>query len=189
MKRLASIIAATAAAAAVAAAITLPAGADDGPKSVGSADQLAAFTSCLRAHGAAIPEGLDPVAVKQWLGDHEDEADVRKAMDACAPVTERREKSGNEVSPEELVSCLHDHGLDAPSKIEDLKPWIVQQNGTAAGKAALHTCGVNLEKKVVEKGPGGGCGDDKAADAAKLRAAKPAPAKPQAAPPQASLEQ
>jgi hypothetical protein len=172
MQRLLAIIAATAAAAAVAAAISLPAGA-----AKSGSDELATFASCLRAHGAAIPTGLDAVATKEWLGAHEQEADVSKAMDACNPVTVRREKTGNTASPAELVSCLHDHGLEAPATIDELKPWVARQMDTAAGKAVLNACG--LDTAPADKRAGGGpdgCGVDKAGHAAattsKARAAR-----------------
>jgi hypothetical protein len=158
MKRLASIIAATAAAAAVAAAISLPAGADSAP------DEFATFTSCLRAHGLAIPAGLDPMASKMWLHAHEGSASFQTDIDACDP----KPAKSSGPAPEELVACLRDHGLTPPASIDELKPWMAQQTDTAAGKAALSACGVNSHP--VSKAPGhGGCGDDKPADAAKAK--------------------
>jgi hypothetical protein len=174
MKRLVSIIAATAAAAAVAAAITLPAGADSGAKASQS-DELAAFTSCLRAHGLAVPTGLEPVALKGWLGDHEGSASFEAAVNACEPHTEGPAKAPAP-SPEELVTCLRDHGLDAPATIDQLKPWVLQQSQTESGKAALTACG--FDARPVEKAHGGGgCAGDKAADQAKASRAKTSRAK------------
>ena len=167
MKRLASIIAATAAAAAVAAAISLPAGADSGPK---GSDELATFTSCLRTHGLAVPEGLEPMALKLWLGEHEDSAGAHTAMDACGPRRDERVKTPGP-APEELVACLRDHGLTPPTTIDQLKPWMAQQDGTAAGRAALTACGI--DSRPVDKVRGDGpCGGDKPADAAKAKAAR-----------------
>jgi hypothetical protein len=163
MKRLVSIIAATAAAAAVAAAISLPAGADSGPR-----DELATFTSCLRAHGLAVPADLDPLALKLWLGAHEDSAGFEIAINACEP-DKPAKVSGP--APEELVSCLRDHGLTPPTSIDQLKPWMAQQDGTAAGRAALSACGI--DSRPVDKLRGNGpCGGDKPADAAKAKASR-----------------
>jgi hypothetical protein len=161
MKRFLSIIAAIAAAAAVAAAISLPAGADDGP-----GDELATFTSCLRAHGLAIPDGLEPTALKSWLRDHQDSAGFQAAIDACEPKRDKGDKAPNP-SPEELVACLRHQGLTPPSTIDQLKPWMAQQDGTTAGRAALSACGVDT--RPVDKARGtGGCAGDKAAGAAKV---------------------
>jgi hypothetical protein len=167
MKRLASIIAATAAAAAVAAAISLPAGADSGAN---APDELTTFTSCLRAHGLAIPEGLEPMALKQWLGDHESSAGFQAAVDACEPKRDERVTAPGP-APEELVACLRDHGLTPPSTIDQLKPWMGQQDGTAAGRAALTACGIHSRPvdKARDNGP---CGGDKPADAAKAKPAR-----------------
>ena len=181
MQRLLAIIAATAASAAAAAAISLPAGAARSATD----DELATFTSCMRAHGAAIPDGLDAFATKRWLGAHEEEADVAKAMDACnegderQPVMEVHQKA-DAVSPAELLSCLHDRGLEAPPMIDELKPWVARQMDTAAGKAALTACGLDTAPPDKRRVGGGGCGVDKAEGSAKAKAkalaAKPAPA-------------
>ena len=135
--KLLTVLAATAVAAAVAAAVTLPAGADSGsgsgstsvtitgPRS--SDGSVASLNACLQAHGAGAPDGRDPMALKQWLLAHQDDAAVK----ACTP------------GPEQLVTCLRSHGLNPPTGIFDLKPWMVQQLQTDAGKAALRACGVN----------------------------------------------
>jgi hypothetical protein len=163
MKRFLSIIAATAAAAAVAAAISLPAGADDGPR-----DELATFTSCLRAHGLPVPEGLDAMASKQWVGAHEGSPGFEAAMNACDPKPDRQAENS---SPEELVSCLREHGLTPPTSIDELKPWMAQQDGTTAGRAALSACGVN-SRPVDKAGGKGDCAGEKTAGAAKARRAR-----------------
>jgi hypothetical protein len=172
MKRFVSIIAATAAAAAVAAAISLPAGADSGARASQS-DGLATFMSCLRAHGLAVPEGLEPMALKMWMRDHEDSAGFQTAIGACEP---DKPAKASGPAPEELVACLRDHGLTPPSTIDQLKPWVAQQDGTAAGRAALSACGI--DSRPVNKMPGGGpCGGDQptAVEKAKAARAKAAP--------------
>jgi hypothetical protein len=128
MNRFAAVIAATAAAAAVAAAISLPAGADQPPSSSSDAE----FVSCLRSHGASIPADTQGVAIKSWLVANKSDAGVESALQACAP---------NDVTPEQLSACLRDHGLQPPSSIEELKPWIARQSETDAGKTALSACG------------------------------------------------
>jgi hypothetical protein len=170
MKRLASIIAATAAAAAVASAISLPAGADGGAGTPAT-DELATFTSCLRAHGLAVPDGLDARALKAWMGEHEGPADFAAALDACNAGPDRAKPS--DPAPEDLVACLGDHGLTAPATIDQLKPWIAQQSGTEAGKAALTACGFAPNPVIKDHG-GGGCAGDKPAAGAKAARAKAA---------------
>ena len=163
MKRLLSIIAATAAAAAVAAAISLPAGADDGPR---QSDELATLTACLRSHGLAVPAGLEPLALKQWIGEHEDSP----AIAACDLKPDKVKQDA--VPPEKLLACLRDQGLTPPSTIDRLKPWMAQQDATT-GRAALSACGV--DSRPVEKAPGG-CAGEKRADAAKQAKASKAKA-------------
>ena len=164
MKRLASIIAATATAAAVAAAISLPAGADGGAR---ESDALDTFAACLRAHDVAVPTGLDAIALKTWIGDHEDSPGVQSAVEACNPKPDERKKASGP-APEELVTCLRDRGLAPPSSIGQLKPWIAQQADTADGNAALSACGI--DSRPV------GCAGEKspAAERAKASRAKAA---------------
>ncbi len=143
--KLLSVLAATAAAAAVAAVLTLPAGADQ------SADRSAAtVAACLHSHGAAdAPSGDDPLALKQWVAAHSDDP----AVGACMP----RSKA-----PAALVGCLRSHGLNPPGDVAQLKPWMVQQDSTAAGKAALQACGVDLSPPDTAPDPGT-CGTAKPA--------------------------
>jgi hypothetical protein len=147
MNRFAAIIAATAAAAAVAAAISLPAGADENTPSPDTQ-----FVACLRSHGAAIPADTQGAAIKTWLVAH---PDAESALKACAP----DERQGAP-APEQLTSCLRDHGLQPPSNIDELKPWLGSQSETDAGKAAMTACGID-----TRPGQGSGAG---AVDVAKF---------------------
>jgi hypothetical protein len=151
MKRFLTIVAATA----VAAAITIPAVADDGP-----ADELGAFATCLRTHGIPVPAGLEGVAIKQWIGDHQDTAGLEAAFEACDPNPRQGDKADH-AAPEKLVACLRTKGLTPPAALDDLKPWVFEQSKTDAGKAALNACGfAGVEDKRAAGG--GGCGADKA---------------------------
>ena len=125
--KLLTVLAATAAAAAVAAAITIPAGADSG-----AGNDATKIATCLHAHGATdAPSGGDALALKQWLAAHADNAGVK----ACVPEA---------AAPDELMSCLRTHGLNPPGNLFQLKPWMLRQAGTDAGKAVLKTCGVDF---------------------------------------------
>jgi hypothetical protein len=124
--KLLAVLAATAVAAAVAAALTIPAGADESPDAAATK-----IVTCLRAHGADIAADADPLAVKTWLASHSEDA----AVNACVPEAS---------APADLVACLRSHGLNPPSSLFELKPWMAQQNDTDAGKAALRACGVDM---------------------------------------------
>ena len=169
MNRLLAIVAATAAAAAVAAAITIPAGADTA-NNQSATDELAAFATCLRSHGIPIPADREGVAIKRWIGEHEDLAGLQNAIDECAP-NPRHGVKDDGVAPEELRACLRGKGLDAPESLDALKPWIFEQSETDAGKAALTACGF----AAGEKKPGAGgstCAGEKAQPADKARASR-----------------
>jgi hypothetical protein len=140
MKRLLTTLAAMAASAAVAAAITLPAGADPASR---PNDEGAQINACLRAHGAAVPADLLGRALKEWVGDHQSDP----AVDACMP------GPGVKPAPEELIACLRDHGLNPPSQIEGLKPYLAQHENDDA----LQACGVGSSTPAKP----GDCGADK----------------------------
>jgi hypothetical protein len=165
MKRFLTIIAATA----VAAAITIPAVADSG----GSPDdELATFATCLRAHGVAVPTDLQGVAIKQWVGDHQDIAGMQAAFKACDPHPSQGEKADSQ-APEKLVACLRDKGLQPPANLNDLKPWILGQSETAAGKSALNACGLQPPEDKPATEDAGPCGaPDRAKAASKARASR-----------------
>jgi hypothetical protein len=163
MKRFLTIIAATA----VAAAVTIPALADDGSP---SSDGPAAFETCLRAHGIPVPAGLEGRAFKEWIGAHPDTSGLEDAFGACDPQAGKPSDQG----PKELRTCLANKGLNPPAELDALKPWVLQQSQTAAGKDALKACGFGGvdDKHAVERG--GPCGAGKPqpavpADAAAVR--------------------
>jgi hypothetical protein len=119
-------------------------------------------------HGAlGEPEGLEPTAFKLWMGEHEGSAGFDAAVAACEP--ERPAKVSGP-APEELVACLRNRGLTPPATIDQLKPWMAQQDGTAAGRAVLTACGV--DSRPTEKARGdGSCGGDKPTVVEKAKAA------------------
>jgi hypothetical protein len=76
----------------LAAAVAVPAIGDDG-KGPAKGDGIMVvhagpapeeLRACLKDHGLDAPDG-DPVALKQWIGEHLDEAATRKALEACGP--------------------------------------------------------------------------------------------------------
>jgi hypothetical protein len=163
MKRFLTIIAATA----VAAAITIPAVADSGAPP----DELATFATCLRAHDIPIPADLDGVAVKEWIGAHRDTAGLDGAFKACDPNPRQGPKDGGP-GPQELRECLAGKGLNPPTGLDELKPWVLQQSQTAAGKDVLKACGFAgvEEKHAVEDG--GACGAGTGAGKAQARTSR-----------------
>jgi hypothetical protein len=163
MKRFLTVIAATA----VAAAITIPAVADSGSPS----DELGTFATCLRTHGIPIPADLEGVAIKEWVGTHEDTPGLKAAFQACDPHPGDVDKADH-AAPEKLVACLRTKGLEPPAGIEDLKPWIIQQSQTATGKAALNACGFAEPDEKPAAEDGGPCGVHKASSASKARASR-----------------
>jgi hypothetical protein len=139
--KLLSVLAATAAAAAVAAVLTLPAGANQASR---PDPKAAAISACLRSHGATdVPSGADALALKQWIAAHPDDP----AVGTCLPQSQ---------APAGLMDCLRAHGLNPPSNLMELKPWMAQQDGTDAGRTALRACGVDMTPP--DKGPAPDCG-------------------------------
>jgi hypothetical protein len=97
------------------------------------------------------------MATKTWVGAHQDSPGFEAAINACDPKPDRPAKNS---APEELVACLRAHGLNPPSSIDELKPYMLQQDGTTAGRAALSACGI--DSRPVEKARGkGDCGGDR----------------------------
>ena len=62
----------------------------------------------------------------------------RPRVAACKPKGE---------SPERLVACLRGQGLEPPTAIEELKPWIGRQFDSDAGKTTLRACGLEITPK------------------------------------------
>jgi hypothetical protein len=126
--KLLTVLAATAVFAAVAAALSIPAGADQS-----AGDAATKLATCLHARGVTdAPSGTDALALKRWLATHAESAGVA----ACHPQS---------AAPTGLVSCLRAHGLNPPDNLFQLKPWMVRQAGTDAGKAALSACRVGFD--------------------------------------------
>ena len=173
MKRFLTIIAATA----VAAAVSIPAIADNGSP----ADELDTFGTCLKAHGIPIPAELKGIAIKEWVGAHQDTAGLEAAFTACDPNPRQGDKADS-AAPQELVACLRAKGLQPPANVSELKPWILQQSQTAAGNTALKACGFAgpEEKHAVEDG--GTCGAAKDRAASKAGTSRPARPKAQTTP-------
>jgi hypothetical protein len=163
MKRFLTIIAATA----VAAAITIPALADGGSPP----DELDTFATCLRAHGIPIPAELEGVAIKEWVGAHRDTAGLDDAFRACDPKPSQAQKDDGP-APAQLRACLTGKGLNPPTGLDELKPWILRQSETAAGNAALKACGFGGVEDKPRVEDGGPCGAAKA-QAKPSRASRP----------------
>ena len=121
MKRFLTILAATA----VAAAVTIPAVADNGSP----ADELDTFATCLRPHDIPIPADLKGIAIKQWVGDHQDTAGLEAAFKACDPNPREGDKA-DDAAPEELVACLRGKGLQPPAAPR--RPQAVDRPAVAA---------------------------------------------------------
>ncbi len=120
MKRFLTILAATA----VAAAVTIPAVADNGSP----ADELDTFATCLKAHGIPIPADLKGIAIKQWVGDHQDTAGLEAAFKACDPNPREVDKA-DDAAPQELVACLRAKGLSRP------RPSATSSRGSSSSRA------------------------------------------------------
>ena len=144
MRRTLSILAATA----LAAAFTIPALAqDDGG---GKDSGFTRFTSCLRDNGVDVPAGLDPVAVKRWLGEHQDQAPIAAALQNCGKPADN--------GFAELYSCLRSHGVDVESSPDAVKRKVVELNGSDAGRATLKACHVSVDKDPTAGDNAKGCG-------------------------------
>jgi len=129
---------------------TTPAGQQD--------DSWQTFADCLKTHGVDLPAFDDPVALKMWIGERIDsDPTLRAALDACSDSPEKQEKAdpgqasrgaGEASGPafEELRSCLHDHGVDAPSGgPAEFKQWLGPLlTSDQSVRAAAESCGLVL---------------------------------------------
>ena len=108
----------------------------------------------LQTGGFLVIDGADPFALKKWIATHE----AGPAVAACVPEA---------APPTELLSCLRAHGLNPPSSLFELKPWMLRQSRTDAGKAAMKPCGVDFDRRptVQELPKKGDCGGGKVAPA------------------------
>ena len=167
--------AATSAVAAI-AAVALPAvGADSKtPRKQAKPDgDFAAFVACLRSHGLADAPA-DPFALKPWLAAREgsDSATVAAALKVCNDTVPDKREVVKGPDMKELVACVRDHGLDAPTAPDAFKRWVADKeaNDPGALDAVMRACKMSLDPGP-SKGPGkpGACVNDvrPADDAAK----------------------
>jgi hypothetical protein len=160
---LALIAAATAAIAAI-AVVALPAIGDSGGKQPPvKTDDTSAFAACLAQHGlpGAPTTGEN---LKPWIARKEavDPQATHAALDAC----KRSVPDGSAPGPsiEDIVKCVQNHGVDAPTAPEDFKRWVGEQEqaGNDAVERALVACKMALAPPGVkpgDKGKPSDCGD------------------------------
>jgi hypothetical protein len=149
---------------------------------------FSAFVACLRSHGLADAPA-DPETLKPWLGAKEaSERDtVKAAMVACDAKVAPKPVGGAE-GPDikDVIACVRDHGVDAPTEPDAFKRWLEDSKDSSAVDAVLRDCKMKLAPGPSE-GPGkpGGCATDvRPADgAAKPDVVKPDPAQQGAAQP------
>jgi hypothetical protein len=182
-----TLAAAAASAVAAIAAVALPAvGADSKtPRRQAEPGSAAfgAFVSCLRSHGLADAPA-DPAALKPWLGAKQasDRDTVNAAMAACddkLPPKPAGVAQGPDV--EDVIACVRDHGIDAPSEPDAFKRWLKDAADTVAADGALRDCKMKLAPGPSDSpGKPGGCVKDvrPADEAAKPGAAKQGAAEP-----------
>ena len=134
-----------------------PAKNDSGPTQVDRPPDVEAIRTCLKDHGATVPDG-DGRALKNWaIGVHTD-AD-KAALEACGIAPDKNVKTGEVAGPDEatLRACLKDHDVTVPDGDGGvLKQWIAGDH-TGAEKQALKTCGLPPDIKMTN-GPAGSCG-------------------------------
>jgi hypothetical protein len=130
-----------AAAAAVAAIVVLTTGAFAGTtnRSDQSDGGTGDFLSCLASQGVQVPTD-DPTGVKQWLADDQDDPAVQAGLEACRP----QDGTHAGPTPDALVTCLEQHGVDVPSDVKEnadgLKPWLAEAMKQSTVSAALDAC-------------------------------------------------
>jgi hypothetical protein len=139
MKRKALLLIAAAAAVGAVVVLTTGAFAGTGGRSAKAGDGAGGLVSCLASHGVQVPTD-DPAGVKQWLADHQSDPTVQAALQACQP----SDGTDSGTTPDELIACLEQHGVDVPSDVKQnpdaLKPWLVGAMKQPAVSAALDAC-------------------------------------------------
>lgn len=167
-----TLIAAATAAIAAIAVVALPALGGSGGKPRGTkTDDTSGFAACLAQHGlpGAPTTGEN---LKPWLASKEasDPQATRAAIEAC----KRDMPDGGGPGPtiEDVVKCVQNQGVDAPTAPDAFKRWLGEQEqaGNDAVEKALRTCKMELAPRGVkpDAGPGkdgapkqgGGCGGD-----------------------------
>ena len=152
---------ATAAASALAAAaiVALPAVGDEPggkPPGIVSDPDLAGLVACLRAHGLDAPTAGE--AFKPWLAGQEasDPSATEAAERAC-----RAEAPGvaKPAIPDEFISCVREHGLDAPTAPAEFERWAERMKATDARDRILRECKLALDPgpKPDDAGKPGDC--------------------------------
>ena len=182
-----TLAAAAASAVAAIAAVALPAVVADSKTPRRQAESggvaFSAFVSCLRSHGLADAPA-DPAALKPWLGAKQasDRDTVNAAMAACddkLPPKPAGVAQGPDV--EDVIACVRDHGIDAPTEPDAFKRWLKDAADTGAADGALRDCKMKLAPGPSESpGKPGGCVKDvrPADEGAKPDAAKQGAAEP-----------
>jgi hypothetical protein len=158
-----ALVAAAAAAIAAIAVVALPAIGDNSkspaPKVQGDDTTVAAFVTCLRAHGLdGAPS--DPMALKPWIlrKRASDPQGVEAALRACKGPTVQ--EPGPDIQA--MIACVRQHGFaDAPTDPMAFKLWLGRQDRSGSDRldAALRAC--NLESGPDKPGAGkpqGDCG-------------------------------
>jgi hypothetical protein len=165
-----ALVAAAAAAIAAVAVVALPAIGDNSnspaPQVQGDDAAMAAFVTCLRAHGLDGAPG-DPTALKPWILRQRasDPKGVDAAMRACKgslPSEPAVKAPGPEIQA--MIDCVRKHGFpDAPTDPVAFKQWLGREEQADPGRvdAALRQCKLALDPGAGKPGAGkpqGDCG-------------------------------
>jgi hypothetical protein len=170
---------AAASALATAAIVALPAIGDESGNKRGGVDSdgdIAELVSCLRAQGLDAPSAFEEF--KPWLARQETrDPDATKAAElACKAQLPKVHKPATTI-PDEFISCVRAHGLDAPTRPAAFDRWVkrMEETNPDALDTILPEC-----KRAIDPGPKpGGCAaappEEKAAavDARKRAGATP----------------
>lgn len=161
-----ALIAADTAAIAAIAVVALPAIADSGGKPRPTkTDDVSAFAACPSVHGlpGAPTTGEN---LKPWIARNEaaDPQATHAALDACKRAVAGASAPGPGIG--DIIKCVRDHGVDAPTAPDEFKRWVGEQEqaGNDAVDKALVACKMALAPPGVKPGgaPGkpGDCGGD-----------------------------